>query len=238
MIQQVLSPNSITRYYRIVNGDIGFGSTTTTNGQVWSNGNITHDGIATPDLWAAGSINGSRDACRAAHVKHPGQSTPINFASFLASLSDISRAASVNSPSTYFDDATQGRLEARLQSTMERSRRKSCDMTGGDPVGKTIPSPTAARCRPTTCRRTARSTLAGRDRLGNGQGTRHRRQQQQHHPRRRNQPADARHRRDRAQRADRSDHRPVRADTLTWNASVLARPAPGTRTRRTAATAR
>jgi Tfp pilus assembly protein PilX len=106
VIQQVLSPNSITRYYRIVNGDIGFGSTTTTNGQVWSNGTITHDGIATADLWATGSINGAV-TMQNGSVKHPSQSTPINFASFLTSLTDISRAASINSPSTSFHDGTR-----------------------------------------------------------------------------------------------------------------------------------
>jgi Tfp pilus assembly protein PilX len=105
VIQQVLSPNSITRYYRIVDGNIGFGSTTTTNGQVWSNGTINHDGIATADLWATGSINGSV-TMQNGSVKHPSQSTPINFSAFLSSLSDISRAASVNSPSTNFNDPT------------------------------------------------------------------------------------------------------------------------------------
>jgi Tfp pilus assembly protein PilX len=137
VIEQVLSPNSITRYYRIVDGNVGFGSTTTTNGQVWANGTISHDGFATADLWATGSINGSV-TMQNGSVKHPNQSTPINFSSFLSSLSDISRAASVNSPSTNFNDSSKAAWRFVFASNGTYTVQ-SCTKSGGQDVAKTMP---------------------------------------------------------------------------------------------------
>jgi len=138
VVQNVLSPNSITRYYRIVDGDIGFGSTTTTQGMVWSNGNISHAGIAQADLWATGSITGGYTLQNGA-VAHPNQSTPINFSAFLASLSDIARAAQVNSPSTYFDDPTRDAWKLVFSSAGTYTAQ-ACDMNSGNPVAKVLPT--------------------------------------------------------------------------------------------------
>ena len=77
-------------------------------------------------------------------VEHPSQSTPINFSAFLASLSDISRAASVNSPSDVLRRLRPGTPGSSSSATRARSRRRPATETGGNPVGKTIPSPTAA----------------------------------------------------------------------------------------------
>jgi Tfp pilus assembly protein PilX len=138
VVQQVLTPNSITRFYRIVNGNIGFGSTTTTQGMVWSNGNITHDGIAQANLYATGSITGSVTMQNGA-TKNASQSPPINFSSFLASLTDISRAASVNSPSTYFDDPTRDAWKL-VFNTNGTYTAQACDKNSGNAVAKVLPT--------------------------------------------------------------------------------------------------
>ncbi len=138
VVQDVLSPNSITRYYRIVDGDIGFGSTTTTQGMVWSNGNINHAGIAQANLYATGSITGGYTLQNGAQA-FPNQSTPINFSAFLASLSDISRAAQINSPSTYFDDPTRDAWKLVFNNTGTYTAQ-ACDMNSGNPVAKVSPT--------------------------------------------------------------------------------------------------
>jgi len=138
VIEQVQSPNSITRYYRIVNGNVSFGTTTTTNGQVWSNGTITHDGIATADLWATGSINGGV-SMQNGSVKHPSQSTPINFSAFLTSLTDISRAASINSPSTNFHDGTRDVWKLVFLNT-GKFTAQACDLNGSNDAGLQLPT--------------------------------------------------------------------------------------------------
>jgi Tfp pilus assembly protein PilX len=138
VIQEVLSPNSITRYYRLVDGNVGFGSTTTTSGMVWSNGTITHDGIAQANLYATGSITGAVTMQNGA-TKNPNQATPINFAAFLASISDISRASQVNSPSTYLNDATRDAWKL-VFSSAGTFTAQACDMTGGANIAKTLPT--------------------------------------------------------------------------------------------------
>ena len=138
VIQTVLSPNSITRYYRIVDGDVGFGSTTTTQGRVWANGNISHDGIAQADLFATGSITGSV-AMQMGSIKHPNQSSSINFSAFLASLSDISRAAQVNSPSTYFNDPSRDAWKLVFSSAGTYTMQ-ACDINSGNSDAKVLPT--------------------------------------------------------------------------------------------------
>ena len=133
VIQDVLSPNSIVRYYRIINTSVTFANVTTTNGLVFANQNITHNGTATANLYAGGSItiapsspgigltNGAQ--------KFPNQPT-INFGGFLASLTDISRAAGVNSPSTNFNDSTRDAWKL-VFSSAGTFTAQACDDTGG-----------------------------------------------------------------------------------------------------------
>jgi Tfp pilus assembly protein PilX len=147
VVQEVLTPNSITRFYRIVNGDVGFGSTTTTQGMVWSNGNINHDGIAQANLYATGSITGAVTMQNGA-TKNQNQSPPINFSSFLASLSDIKRAASVNSPSTYFNDVTRDVWKIVFSSSGTYTAQ-ACTLTDGPDTGTAVDPP--AKTNPTTC---------------------------------------------------------------------------------------
>jgi len=97
-IKTVIRPTSLADFYRVVNGDVGFGSNTTTHGQIYANGNVSHDGVATANIYAEGTISGSVSMQnKAQKVDHCSTNKPspcpIQFSSFLASLSDIQNAA-------------------------------------------------------------------------------------------------------------------------------------------------
>jgi hypothetical protein len=132
VIQQVLSPNSIVRYYRIINTSVTFANVTTTNGLVFANQNITHNGTATANLYAGNNINVSPSSpgigLTNGATANPNQPT-INFGGFLASLTDISRAAAVNSPSTNFDDPTRDAWKLVFSSAGTYTVQ-ACDQTG------------------------------------------------------------------------------------------------------------
>ena len=116
-----IRPSSISDYYRIVNGNVGFGSTTTTNGKVYAAGDINHDGTATANLYAGGQVTGSTTYAGTPTATHYDSTTtppvsqvvpPLNFSSFLASVSTISAVAknagtgAINTNGQYFDTAT------------------------------------------------------------------------------------------------------------------------------------
>jgi len=101
-LQVLVRPSSVADYYRMVNGDVSFGSTTTTNGQVYANGDISHAGTASANLYAEGQVSGSTTFTNGARA-YDSDSTPtirtpipvkINFSGFLASLTSIQAAAS------------------------------------------------------------------------------------------------------------------------------------------------
>ena len=120
-VEATIRPSSISDYYRIVDGDVSFGSTTTTNGKVYAAGNITHDGTATANLYAGGQVTGSTTYAGTPTATHYDSTTtppvsqvvpPLNFSSFLASVSTISAVAKkagtglTNLNGQYFDTAT------------------------------------------------------------------------------------------------------------------------------------
>ena len=127
-VQAIIRPSSISDYYRIVNGNVSFGSTTTTNGKVYAAGDINHDGTATANLYAGGQVGGSTTyRCRPGsppltpvRAYYDSNMTPpvsqvvplLNFSSFLASVSTISAVARsagtgpINTNGQYFDAAT------------------------------------------------------------------------------------------------------------------------------------
>ncbi len=120
-IQATIRPSSISDYYRIVNGNVSFGSTTTTNGKVYAAGTITHDGTATANLYAGGQVTGSTTYAGTPTATYYDSNTtptvsqvvpPLNFSSFLASVSTISAVAKnagtglINTNGQYFDTAT------------------------------------------------------------------------------------------------------------------------------------
>ena len=101
VIQVLARPTSLTDFYRVVDGDVGWGSGASTYGKIYANGNVTHDGTAYASIYATGSISGSVSMQNGSQKYTPSTTpnlasqikNPIVFSSFLTSLSDISRAA-------------------------------------------------------------------------------------------------------------------------------------------------
>lgn len=59
VIETYIRPSSLADYYRVVDGDVSWGAGATTNGKIYANGNVDHDGTATANIYAEGQITGS-----------------------------------------------------------------------------------------------------------------------------------------------------------------------------------
>lgn len=119
-LQTMVRPSTVSDYYRIVDGDVAFGSSTTTNGRVYANGDIDHDGTATASLYAEGQITGGVKYQNNAKAYDKDSSPnvrsqiaqPLQFSSFLASTSTLKAVAAnsgtkqVNLNGQYFDTST------------------------------------------------------------------------------------------------------------------------------------
>jgi hypothetical protein len=100
-------PSSLADYYRVVNGDVSWGTGAITNGKIYANGDIDHDGIATANIYAEQQISGSvvmqsPGAGQPVPIRYDVDTNPtirsqiknpIDFTSFLASFTDIERAS-------------------------------------------------------------------------------------------------------------------------------------------------
>ncbi len=114
VVQALVRPSSLTDFYRVVDGNVSWGSGASTYGKIYANGNVTHDGDAYANIYATGTITGSTTLFNGATEYTPStsptiqsqiKSYPINFSSFLTSLSDISRAAQLNGAGSYLNSA-------------------------------------------------------------------------------------------------------------------------------------
>ncbi len=112
-LETFVRPSSIADYYRVVDGDVAWGSTATTFGKIYANGDVTHDGTAQGNIYAEGQITGATTLQNGA-VKYDVDSNPnirsqieepIDFSAFVTSFVDIQNAAAANSPSMNFDNA-------------------------------------------------------------------------------------------------------------------------------------
>ena len=101
VIETYVRPSSLADYYRVVDGDVSWGTGATTNGKIYANGNVDHDGIATADIFAEQQITGAvsmqNGAQRYDIDTNPNIrakiKNPIDFTSFLTSFTDIERAS-------------------------------------------------------------------------------------------------------------------------------------------------
>ena len=181
----IVRPSSITDYYRIVNGDISFGSTTTTNGQVYANGNIDHAGKASGDLFAEGQVTGRRNLTNGARrttATRTRRSAPRSRRRSSSRASSPRSSTSRPPPSSggkYLYDNRPGRMGAHLPGRTERSRRKSCKKSGGNDVAAVTPTNCSATAT-YTVPRTARSTHPRPSSSRPGQRTRNDRVEHQH----------------------------------------------------------
>lgn len=149
VIETYVRPSSLADYYRVVNGDVGWGTGATTNGKIYANGNITHDGIATADIFAEADITGSvvlqNGAQRYDDDTNPDIRSkipnPIDFTSFLTSFTDIERASQLGG--VYLNDAGNDawRLTFNAVGTVTV---EACDAAGGstadDVVADVLPT--------------------------------------------------------------------------------------------------
>ena len=126
----------------MVNGDVSFGSSTSTYGEIYSAGNVDHQGTAYGSIYAEGNITGSPTMMNGAQkYDHNTIRTviknPINFSSFLTFLSDIQRAAQTGG--VYLNDASKAGWRL-IFSSSGTFTAQSCTKTNGDDVAKTSPT--------------------------------------------------------------------------------------------------
>jgi hypothetical protein len=145
MIETIIRPSSLADFYRVVNGNVGWGSGATTNGKIYANGNIDHDGTATANIYAEGQITGSTTLQNGAK-KYDVDSNPnirsqiknpINFSSFITSFVDVERAA--QSSGNRYDDASKAAWRITFNSNGTFDIR-SCTQTSGKDIGDTLPT--------------------------------------------------------------------------------------------------
>jgi hypothetical protein len=145
IIETIIRPSSLADFYRVVNGDVNWGSGATTNGKIYANGDIDHDGIATANIYAEGQITGSvsmqnnakrYDVDSSPNIRSQIKN-PINFSSFVTSFVDVERAAQVSG--TRFDDATKAawRIHFNANGTFDI---RACTKTSGKDIADTAPT--------------------------------------------------------------------------------------------------
>ena len=149
VIETYVRPSSLADYYRVVNGDVSWGAGATTNGKIYANGNVDHDGIATSNIYAEGQITGSvvmqngalRYDVDTSPTIRSQIKNPIDFTSFLTSFSDIERASQLDG--IYLNDASKAawRLSFKANGTVDV---ETCQRSGSNDVADVTPVCTAA----------------------------------------------------------------------------------------------
>lgn len=141
-VEALVRPSSLADFYRVVNGNVSWGSGATTNGKIYANGNIDHDGIATANMYAEGSVTGSYTLQNGAEVYNSSTirtviKNPINFSDFLTSFVDIQRASQLGG--VYLNDPTKAGWKLVFQSGGTVSIQ-SCQQAGGSDVADVAPT--------------------------------------------------------------------------------------------------
>lgn len=150
VVEMFIRPSSLTDFYRVVNGNVGWGAGATTNGKIYANGNITHNGTATANIYAEGSITGSYTLQNGAQTYDASTirtqiKNPINFASFVTSFVDVQRAAQVGG--IYLNDPSKAAWNLSFQPG-GTVNVQSCTKTIGKDVADTPPTCGAATIYP------------------------------------------------------------------------------------------
>ncbi len=103
VIETYIRPSSLADFYRVVDGDVSWGAGSVTDGRIYANGDVDHDGTASGDIYAEGQIGGSVVMQNGAKKYDVDSSptirskikVPVDFSSFLASLTDIESASHI-----------------------------------------------------------------------------------------------------------------------------------------------
>ncbi len=147
VVETKIRPSSLADFYRVVDGDVGWGSGATTNGKIYANGNIDHDGIATANMYAEGNITGSYTLQNGATTYDSSTirtqiKNPINFANFVTSFVDVKSAAQSNSPSMYFNNPAKAAWKIVFNSNGTFTIQP-CTKTAGKDIADTAPTCTS-----------------------------------------------------------------------------------------------
>jgi hypothetical protein len=113
VVETKIRPSSLADFYRVVDGDVAWGAGATTNGKIYANGDITHNGTASANMYAQGQITGGYSLTSGATIYDNDTSpdtidevmNPINFANFVTSFVDVKSAA--QSGGRYFNDTSK-----------------------------------------------------------------------------------------------------------------------------------
>lgn len=145
-IQTALLPSSAASWQMIANTSISYGSAATTTGRVYVNGNLTHDGTATANLYATGSISGAvslqNGATEYDSNSNPSVSTEvpggINFSTFVESNTEIQRAATY--AGVYLSQASPPAAWEIVFNSNGTFTAAACSQVGSSAVWLTAPS--------------------------------------------------------------------------------------------------
>jgi Tfp pilus assembly protein PilX len=135
VVETKIRPSSLADFYRVVDGNVSWGAGATTNGKIYANGNIDHDGTAAANMYAQGQITGGYTLTSGATIYDDDTSpdidsvmNPINFSNFVTSFVDVKSAA--QSGGRYFNDASKAawKIVFKNNGTFDV---QSCTKSGG-----------------------------------------------------------------------------------------------------------
>jgi hypothetical protein len=130
----------------LADADVTYGSSATTDGKIYSTGDINHAGTARKNLYAEGNAYGGTTFQNGAQAYDAASSpnirsvikTPVSFSNFLTSLSDIQRASQTGG--VFLDDGTKDAWKLVFSSAgVGTFTAQSCTKSAGDDVAKTAP---------------------------------------------------------------------------------------------------
>jgi Tfp pilus assembly protein PilX len=146
VIEMYVRPSSLADYYRVVNGPVSWGVGATTDGKIYANGTIDHDGTATGNIYSEAQITGSVSMQNGAQRYDVDSNpdirsqikTPINFTSFLASFTDIKSASQL--PGGIYRNDTSWDAWRFTFNAGGTVGVQGCDRTGGNDVADVLPT--------------------------------------------------------------------------------------------------
>jgi Tfp pilus assembly protein PilX len=147
-IEASIRPGSLADFIMFSDAAVSYGSTATTNGQIYSNSTVNHSGTASANIYAYGGFsggvhltNGAQTYSGSAAVKAVLPNAPISFSTFTVALTDVSTNA--QSAGVYLNNAGAAAWQLIFNSNGTFSAA-ACTQTGGNSVELTAPTCGAA----------------------------------------------------------------------------------------------
>jgi hypothetical protein len=152
MIETIIRPSSLADFYRVVNGDVGWGVGAITNGKIYANGDISHEGTATASVYAEGQVSelSAGDLQNGAKIYDEDDTNsngkpdirdqiknPLNFSSFVTSFVDVERAAIA--AGIHLDDPSKAAWKLTFKNTGTVDVQ-ACTQTSGQNVAARPPT--------------------------------------------------------------------------------------------------